>query len=187
VHDVQCVVEERKSLRDGEVQGQQSSHGNHLVEWAIQVESCRKDSDVALCHPGRECAGTCTDVEADPNTSILECQHLMKFPKHPNFDKILFTPTHSRKNAKSKRPLNVARLELPKGACICIYTCVTKLRLSQDHLKRHLTGDSRSVVFLKVMSLCSHGTVIQIYYFECIIIFRKLAFLELLSGGNKFA
>ena len=41
--------------------------------------------------------------------------------------------------------------------CVCAYVCehsnASKLRLSQDHLKRHLTGDSRSGVFLKVMSL----------------------------------
>nr|GMD58932.1 hypothetical protein PanWU01x14_327130 [Ipomoea batatas] len=70
------VVEERKPLVYGQVKRDQPTKSNRFAEWRPEVDCGRNYCHIVLPHPSSKSASANTEVQANPDLSRFQVEHL---------------------------------------------------------------------------------------------------------------
>ena len=80
MHNIKCVVKERKPLGDTNMDWDQSSWGNEAVEWTIQIQCASDDYDIPFSYFGSKCGSPTSYIKSYTDCPMRFCVENMINP-----------------------------------------------------------------------------------------------------------
>ena len=80
MHNIKCVLKERKPLGDTNMDWGQSSRGNEAVEWTIQIQCASDDCDIPFSHSSSKCGSPTSYIKSYTDCPLRFCVENMINP-----------------------------------------------------------------------------------------------------------